>query len=246
MSKIQTAGANDGECILYGAGMDGVCSIAGKNVEKECGTCSNADKHTEEECGDCSIDPACSCSKCYAETTNFCSIAAGIWTPETWTKGTWTAPDGWTGDSHHTTHIAKVKSTSGYDCYDKIRVDHHAHCKDASVDWHQSACYTEFESNLICPAGCTDTPRDVNAKTPRSCLGTATDPEDTPDCQEAYEASGTAAMCDPGCTFVAAPAYCAKTNKIYSHSRIELMAGWTAEMRSFGDADGTTNDAKNA
>ena len=75
MSKIQTAGANDGECILYGAGMDGVCSIAGKNVEKECGTCSNADKHTEEECGDCSIDPACSCSKCYAETTNFCSIA---------------------------------------------------------------------------------------------------------------------------------------------------------------------------
>merc|ERR1719506_3590297 len=222
------AGANNGECLIYGEGMDGSCSLAGKHFgERGCGTCSINGKDTKAECGTCSggTPAPCSATKCYAETEDQCVNSGGTWTPGSWVPGTWSAPSGgWQGDSHHTTHVHTTVATAGYDCYDKMHWDGQDSCEGSTN------CAINFENLRTCPDGCTNTPRSGNI--PRTCNGAASDPESTPDCKKAFEDSSTAAHCTAtaGCTFKKGPTFHARTKKVFSHVKIMPMDGWTNEM----------------
>jgi len=174
-------------CAIYGAGMDGQCSITDKNVNEECGTCSVAKtKKTKDTCGDCSVKPPSG----WAETENFCkSSSDAVWTAGVWTAGLWTDAAGdWEGDSQHTTHIHATDhihateapastqrrrqrwrhihateprnggASAGANCYDKNLHDHQSHCTGAA------SCQTNFNAkqlnqtgHITCPAGCTYT-----------------------------------------------------------------------------------------
>jgi len=225
-------------CAIYGAGMDGKCSIADKSVNEQCGTCSVATKKTKDTCGDCSVKPPSG----WAETENFCkSSSDAVWTAGVWTAGVWTDAAGdWEGDSQHTTHIHATDKVAGVNCYDKNLHDHQPHCTGAA------SCQTNFNAKqlnqtgrITCPAGCTYTAGNAATATtlvrPPTCDGTAKDPEATPDCTKAG-IQGVAADCASGCTFVEpVKGLSLKT----SHDPIIYLDGWQKEKRSWGDNIGT-------
>lgn len=236
------ANTNNGQCGIYGPGMDGSCSIAGKLVEVECGTCSvtsssNQPTTTMNTCGSCTVDPFSG----YANTQAMC-LHRGIWTAGTWTAGTWSGPTGeWEGDSHHTTHIHSTDGTANHYCFEKDTRDHESKC-----DGNSGACQTGFEdlrTTADCPAGCTFTDR--QATVPPLCDGTATDVEATPDCKAAFEtAVNIESRCGAGCTFVSAPVMEATLKT--SNMPPTKYDGWADEIRSWGDWDdvvGCTGDS---
>jgi hypothetical protein len=129
--------ANNGECLIYGPGFAGSCSVAGVKTKPVCeslGTCADTNKcdggtHLGQACKDKCGD----CSDTTADTKTSCENVGAIWTPLAWTAapGTWTEPtDGWTGDSYGDTIVASVRQddTSGYRCYDNDKYDHHPQC----------------------------------------------------------------------------------------------------------------------
>ena len=81
---------NGGECILYGAGLDGTCSDPSANNRVDCealGSCSDATKLSEDKCG--------SCSEPTAPSTVTCQAVGGEWTAKVWTRdgAVWEGPE---------------------------------------------------------------------------------------------------------------------------------------------------------
>jgi len=139
-------GSEGGFCIIYGAGQDGSCANYDAEIEDRCGSCSADGKMTKSTCGLCNIPegtPIYADASSYADNEGLCNLQSGTWTDGSWAEGDWIEPaDGWTGDSHLTTHVHFVTSVDGYDCYDKDRSDHLSKCigtADAN-----SSCQTRF------------------------------------------------------------------------------------------------------
>jgi len=224
---------NNGTCIVYGPGMDGICSIPNIETELECGNCSvsGTDKTTERTCGSCTTDPFPG----YANTESMCLNKGGTWEAGVWIAGIWSAPtDGWEGSSHHTTHVHSTDGSSNYHCYDRDLWDHTAKCIG------NETCQISFENERTsadCPTGCTFTNRSETA--PPLCNGTAADSDEILDCKSAFESTFNESQCGSGCTFVSAP-------EVYPTLKTSNMPpmdfdGWGNEIKSWGDWDNAQN-----
>lgn len=146
-----SASSENGQCIIYGPGQDGSCSSFPEiGLENQCGSCSVSEKKEKNTCGTCEIPPGTPIFagfESYADNSGLCALQAGTWTEGMWTAGTWDAPiDGWTGDSHHTTHVNFVSSVGGYDCYDKDRSDHLPKCTGTTTA--SGSCQERFEAEI--------------------------------------------------------------------------------------------------
>jgi len=220
---------NNGICIVYGPGMDGICSVADKETELECGTCSISGTATtmERTCGSCTKEPFPG----YANTESMCLNSGGTWTAGIWTPGIWSGPtNGWEGSSHHTTHVHSTDGSANHHCYDSDLYDHIATCVG------NETCQTDFENernSTDCPTGCTFTNR--SGLTPPLCDGTATDAEWIPDCKAAFESTFSQSQCGSGCTFISAP----EVNPSLKTSNMPPTNydGWSSELKSWGDWD---------
>jgi len=143
------ASSENGQCIIYGPGQDGSCTSHPEiGLLDQCGTCSISEKKEKGTCGSCEI-PRDTVSfegfVSYAQNAGLCELQGGTWTEGVWTAGTWEDPlDGWTGDSHFTTHVNYVTSVGGYDCYDKDRSDHMPKCTGTTTD--SGSCQERFEA----------------------------------------------------------------------------------------------------
>jgi len=149
---------NNGECILYGAGVDGTCSnpIAKNQFDCEAlGSCSDVTKTSEDECGRCSEPTATSRSTCDSVGAN--------WVKETWSFAleTWEdAEDPWTGDSHFSTTIRGTTedSSSKYICVDADPEDHYARCSGSNSTCTFDGLEESARIEDNCPEGCVYTP----------------------------------------------------------------------------------------
>jgi len=144
------AGSEGGFCIIYGAGQDGSCTNYDAEIEDHCGSCSVDGKMSKGTCGSCVIPdgtPIYAGASGYADNEGLCKLQSGTWTEGSWTAGDWVKPaDGWTGDSHLTTHVNFVTSVDGYDCYDKDRSDHLPKCNGTTDAG--SSCQTRFAEEI--------------------------------------------------------------------------------------------------
>jgi len=224
------------ECVLYGPGMSGTCSLGPGYTEQTCGSCTGAGAPlgyvAEFTCGSCSVQTPSN----YEASENVCIAAGGTWTANTWTSATWELPgDGWTGDSHASVNIHSLyQGVIDWYCYDKNRYDAQAHCNGtATTPVNGNAdCGQLWSQNKTCAPGCTFTAfnSSVAGDLPW-CDGTATDV--TVDCRVSYETSGSEDACTaiPGCTYI--PATVNKPLKIGHTPPIEK-PGWSLQT-AFGD-----------
>jgi len=172
MGYSYCADCNQGECLLFGANLDGMCSDKSALSEPACealGSCNNPSTATkEEECGMCDKFPT-------AKEEGSCSAVKGTWKKATWTSAgaTWQgAEDPWNGDTHKSVLIAgtTAETNSKYKCYDIDADDHLAHCTGTATDSSKN-CATAFETltdrtQENCHAGCLFTPAPKGPKNP--------------------------------------------------------------------------------
>jgi len=206
-----SAGSENGFCIIYGPGQDGTCT---SNPEMQtmdhCGSCSVNGKKDKGTCGSCEIpqgSPIYAGGSAYADNSGLCNLQSGVWTEGEWTSGTWEDPtDGWTGDSHITTHVHYVTAVAGYDCYDKDKFDHLPKCTGMITmegTNETSPCQDRFEGEIE--------GKDTSGLTEGDCV-----------------AGG------PSCVFVPAPE--APVSISFVHSPITTTDGWNPHNVPFGDA----------
>jgi len=174
MGYSYCADCNQGECLLFGANLDGMCSDKSALSEPACealGSCNDPDTATrEEECGKCDQFQ-------FAKEVGSCGSVGGTWKKATWTSAgaTWQgAEDPWNGDTHKSVLIAGTTSetNSKYKCYDIDADDHLAHCTGTATD-SSKTCTTAFDgkeaadrTQANCHDGCTYTPAPKGPKNP--------------------------------------------------------------------------------
>jgi hypothetical protein len=188
--------SNNGECLIYGPGFSGSCSVTSATSPTGCealGTCSDAAKTSEDTCGACSLPSA--------TTDATCAQIGGTWTPATWTSSNavWTGPsDGWLSDyfsSDLVVGVVAAGSEGDYTCYDVDTKDHHAKCAGqvAEVNVTSYLC-TEADVNNGEP-GCADTGR-------YKCAVSTCGSNDCDDCNH-DEGSAMDQVCAWGCEYCA-------------------------------------------
>jgi len=166
--------ANNGECILYGPKLDGMCSDPSALNKAACdaiGSCdSPAAASNENECGTCK-------DKSSAKEEATCVLIDGTWIKGVWTsKGaTWAdAETPFTGESFPSVIIKNttLEVNSKYNCYDVNIIDHLAHCIGVATDTSKD-CTKAFDdvteedrTEANCYPGCTFSPAPKGPKNP--------------------------------------------------------------------------------
>jgi len=259
------------DCIIYGAGQDGTCSLvvdSGPDLYHNLLACGECTKDgavvqgalVEGLCGICSKEIG---SKLTA-SESVCSTVDGVWDTQTWTAGEWTVPPvGWVGDSfthsthYSTTNVHTISVAENFRCYDKIHQDGQATC-NGIVDG--SSCQTAFEdvrTAAECPQGCTYYPRQGNHGP--YCDGIALEDSEgvQPSCIAAFEASAafsnvTCLSIGDDCAYVPAIEW---EQPVLTHAPIlDLGLGWkepitanentgSCQGKSLAQCDGEDNIA---
>lgn len=234
------------DCLIYGPGEDGICSLAGDDDMSE------TKYHNYQSCGDCSMDSVdmpnlrtqnlCgSCSKDISPTLSnsesICSTYDGVWTPGTWTAGVWQDPtDGWAGESfthdtlQPTMNVHSISVADGFHCYDKVHEDGQPMCSSSDGDNDNNSCQVAFEDLRTaehCPEGCVFYPRD-DTHGPY-CDGLSADGETS--CIAGFESSSVFSeeSCGVGCVYTAAPTFTAPPTAIHAPP-IDLGPGWIPDV----------------
>jgi len=165
------SGCNQGECLLFGPGLDGTCSDPSADNKMACDALGSCDAPTaaikEAECGVCAGKPS-------ALEDTACESIGGVWEKGTWTNAgaVWSgAETPFTGDSHPSKFIAATSDelNSDYSCYDIIVDDHLAQCTGDAAECTAAFDAFEDEAERIaenCPEGCTYAAKPRGPKNP--------------------------------------------------------------------------------
>jgi len=248
-----------GDCIIYGPGQDGTCSLAESASDP-------SRYHNFQSCGDCVIDGVdmpdylvknlCgSCSKDIpsglVNSASICSTVDGVWSTGMWTAGSWEgAKAPWAGESYThatilgSTNVHTISVAGGFHCYDKMHSDGQPTCMGTYGDDGMS-CQTAFENLRVeagCIEGCVFYPR--NGSHSPYCDGIPSDGEKS--CIEEFEgaSSFSESSCtsiNTACSYEEAPAWSAPPIAIHAPPE-DLGLGWQAEpikaTESSGDCTG--------